>query len=319
MRQIKETESNQDLLLHSELQERVRKCETLVVDLDGSLLPGPPELDSCLIALNKVVNIIPCTTRSWGEMTTEKYLGKASFINSPFGIYEAGLVIKSGENLRLLCNPEDIRRLTGLEELITKNFTRIGPRSPSNRYELISDPDDLWAWSYLQSSLGKEYVKGKAVPLLIPPYPNQFSLVIWPSGSARTCPSERFFYQVCFFLDGLKAGMPQLFDNMSILVGDESVIVRPNAPDGSLITKLTGVKFLEATEVIQPEKTIFIGDDDPLDLPVTQYIRKKNGITIVPSNADKKIKKSADLIAPGIAGEAILPILREIERIKNAY
>lgn len=301
-----------------ELERRLANCNTLLTDLDGTLYPaGTANLGLVLNDLTSAMQIVPCTTRSWNEMLGTAIPGRLSLAKSGIGIFEAGLIVRKAGKNSVMCEEKELEKVSQLKNILRRKIPFIGPRKFGNNYELINDLRVPIPFGWLQSTVGDKFVTERCVPIAVPNYPNQYSLVIWPSGSAGSTPPERNFYQVCFFLDGMKAANPALFENMDILVGDESVIVRPKDRNGNAITKLTGLNVLIKSNELNPATSLFLGDDDNLDLPVAEFIRAAGGVVIVPKNAGEKMKKIADFVAPGFAGEAMLPVLLAFNQIKN--
>src|SRR5260221_13297060 len=88
-------------LMPLEIRERLRGIKTILIDLDGSLYPGPSQLEETLALLPSCVQLIPITARSFGELQNqEDFPGKKTLVQSPFGIFESGFVIKRGEEVR---------------------------------------------------------------------------------------------------------------------------------------------------------------------------------------------------------------------------
>ncbi|MBI3620060.1 hypothetical protein HY214_02870 [Candidatus Roizmanbacteria bacterium] len=265
-----------------------------------------------LASLSRQAILIPCTSRSWGEMLEQDYPGKGVLTETAYGIYESGLVVKKRDEVVLLCEESRLVQIEKIKELVQADFIPRGRRAKESKYELTEGLDDRWAFGYLGSMLGEETISKQCVPLIFPPFSNQYSLVIWPSGTFRECPPGRFFYQVCVYLDGLKRGRPELFDGVSILIGDEAVLIRPNKPDGVAIQKIDGIKALVEENIIQPETSLLIVDDDRTDLTAANYLQKNGGTILVPENAGSQLRAMADAVLPGTAGYAAAPIFESL-------
>lgn len=289
-------------LYSPDLKERLRSTETLLLDIDGVIFPGPEALGRVMEELSTKVNIIPCTTRSYTEAISNNYPGKEALSRSTTGIFEAGLVVvREGQEFQL----GERRRWEQVECIsrLLKSFLEpVGRRYSDNRYDLIPDPQAVPIWGFPRSILGIDYAKAKGVPLAIPEFAGQRSFVIWPSGSAKDCQKERDFYQIAFVIDGMMLANPKLFEGLSILLGEESIVIRPLDTDGREITKLTGVKLLESMGAIDMSTTLFMGDDDLTDYETAAYVRNSGGIAICPENAGTRIKTIADAVMPEEAG-----------------
>lgn len=294
-----------------ELQERLKQVNTLFIDVDQCIYPGPDELNGIFIGLAQRYELIPCTSRSLGEMETEIYPGKSALLSNPNGILEAGLMIKANNEIQTTCGKAELQNLDEIRQRLKMAFVPIGPRSTENKYIFGNDPKDPNAFGRFPT----EQIDRQPMPFTFANYPNQISVILWPSGSARECPTNFDYFACATFVESLRMENLELFDNISITRTDGSVMIRPNSPNNEIITKIYGVQLLQAQCGMAIETSLFIGDDKQMDLPVAQYISKNGGLVVVPENASEEIKLSADLILPGYAGSALMPFLQTLTQI----
>jgi len=294
-----------------ELQERLRQVRTLVFDVDQCLSPGPVELDSVLDQLASQYDIIPCTSRSYGEMEAESYPGKDVLLSSPNGIFEAGLVIKKNGDARPSCDPAALEKLIEIKSRLQSEFIPIGSRSKADKYQFINEPADPNSYGTFPKIQGST----NPLPFTFSNYQGQLSLIMWPSGTARECPLGFNYFACAEYVESMREKDQQLFENVSILRTDGSVLIRPNGPRGRPITKLRGVQQLENQKILKPSTTLFLGDDEQMDLAVAEYVKENGGFVITPDNAADQMKKAADMILPGNAGVAVLPFLQMLLKL----
>ncbi|PIZ63503.1 hypothetical protein COY16_01590 [Candidatus Roizmanbacteria bacterium CG_4_10_14_0_2_um_filter_39_13] len=295
----------------SELQERLRQVNTLFIDVDQCIYPGPDELNGVFTELAQRYKLIPCTSRSLGEMEAESYPGKDVLLASSNGIFEAGLMIKVNGEIQTTCGANDLQNLDEIRKRLRMAFIPIGPRNTDDKYsfgDYSKDPNAFGSFPTNQKDL-------KPMPFVFSNYPNQLSVILWPSGNARECPTDYNYFACADFVESLRNENPKLFNNISITRTDGSVLIRPNSPNNEIITKLHGVQSLQTQCGIATETSLFIGDDEQMDLPVAQYISKNGGLVVVPENASEKIKLRAGLILPGYAGSALMPFLQTLTQI----